>query len=139
MSLTWLVYNAASTATTPAPSTPAAPSESLLAALMEAMAGALASGVFSPGAGLDVIGAKVVGIGLTETADEMVGLTLAQEMLAVELGAVVDEEVEDEDAAAAPQSDGSMPSGQQTPFDKQKEPLGQDQVAEQHFWPAPGL
>ena len=94
-------------------------------------------------AGLDPIGAKVVATGFTETPEEIDGLTLAQEIEAdaVEDAGALDlaAAAEDDATAAAPQLAGSMPSGQQTPSPRQKEPLGHDQDAEQHFCPASGL
>jgi len=137
---------AARTASTPAATRPAALRESLRAPLTETWAGPVDSGVLSlVTTGLIPMGAKVVTTGLTETTEETDGLTLAQEMLATEeVGAAFEDEVDtaaaaEEATAAAPQLAGSMPSGQQTPSDKQKDPLGHDQVAEQHFWPASGL
>jgi hypothetical protein len=54
----------------------------------------------------------------------------AEDVLVVELEVVV---------GCLPQLDGSMPLGQHEPSAKQKEPLGHDQDAEQHCWPASGL
>jgi hypothetical protein len=87
--------------------------------------------------------AKVVGIVLAETTEDALGLVLLYTGTLVDDAAATEELAAaarlDEATAAAPQLAGSMPSGQQTPFDRQKEPLGQDQDAEQHFWPASGL
>jgi hypothetical protein len=73
---------------------------------------------------------------LTDAPVVTLGLTLVNETVLEEATAedVANAAAALEDAsAAAPQLAGSMPSGQHTPSAKQKEPLGHDQDAEQHF------